>query len=73
MEAAAHRVCENKSKRVLVYTAVHISLPWRRVLFFCSLLCDGLDFREMSYNNRENKFWGGLSTEHARTTFRKNC
>ena len=31
MEAAAHRVCVNKPKRVLVYTAVHIRLPWRRV------------------------------------------
>ena len=33
---------KNKSKRVFVYTAVHISLPRRRV--FCNLPCDGLDF-----------------------------
>ena len=50
MEAAAHRVCvcvKNKSKLVLVYTAVHISLPGDA--YFYSLPCDGLDFREVSY------------------------
>ena len=47
MEAAAHRVCKKKKN---VFRSIQQSTSvFHRDAFFCSLPCDGLDFREMSY------------------------